>query len=80
MFYILDGNERPFWVGKEWPRIPFPSSTPIILGTEDENWKLSPGEVFTCDFECWDDVATLNNGVLIVTVTVRGVLEVEDGR
>lgn len=75
--YIMDGDERPFWTGKTWSRIIDPLATPILLGPE---WTMTPGEVLTLDFENWNTAAEVGANFLPVTVTLRGVLEVDDGR
>jgi len=79
--YIIDGNERPFWMDKRWYGIVDPQTTPILLGNArgTDEWALDPNETITFDFETpeetYGDKTTLD-----VDVTIRGTLEVEDGR
>lgn len=73
--YVEDGNGRPFWDSREWGHILDPPTSPISLGVA--GWAIEPDETLVVELRNDNDSVTADQNV---TVIVRGVLEVEDGR
>jgi len=73
--YILDGNERPFWDSTTFVDMLNIMASPISFGYGGV--LLDPDETLRADIENSDPNMNVNR---TVTVTYRGVLEVEDGR
>jgi hypothetical protein len=73
--HIKDGNDRPFWADPQWGHIIDPYTSPIALGPE--GWELLADETLRIELRNANPDETTDHPV---TVIIRGVLEVEDGR
>jgi hypothetical protein len=78
--HIKDGTDRPFWDDPQWGHIIDPFCSPILLGPE--GWELRDDETLRIELRNGDPNAAVIWGTTPrqVTVTLRGVMEVEDGR
>lgn len=74
--YIEDGNSRPFWTDRHWGHILDPPCSPISLGMKT-GWAIDPDETLVVELQNGD---ATDDSERTVTVILRGVLEVEDGR
>lgn len=74
--YIEDGNNRPFWTNRHWGHIIDPPCSPIGLGMKN-GWAIKPDETLIVELQNGNNAVSTAQDV---TVIVRGVLEVEDGR
>jgi len=76
IIYIEDGNSRPFWPDRHWGHILDPPCSPISFGMKN-GWAIDPDETIVVELQNGNPTVTTAQDV---TVILRGVLEVEDGR
>ena len=78
--YIEDGNSRPFWTNRHWGHIIDPPCSPISLGMKT-GWAIDPDEMLVVELQNGNTaLEAAETESADVTVILRGVLEVDDGR
>ena len=76
IIYIEDGNNRAFWPDRHWGHILDPPCSPISFGMKN-GWAIDPDETLVIELQNGNNAVSADQDV---TVIIRGVLEVEDGR